>query len=292
MSISDWINIYCTVAGLVVTIAIAALQIWQSYRMERFEKRQDARDEQRHQEGVKAQAVSFISRYYKDRGLIPLCAIAAMYNDLFYYNRAMYREFCCLTKETQNRILEYCELDLRVNEDDIYRKCLTAIEGVVRRYFPEDTSVFYECGKYLSDGLKKYGQQPIPHQEFEYQNHITDVLVEAFNSHDKEATPIQRLSLEHHFDSCETVEACQFVTVIAEYLAIYGNENRNEDKEYGSPGSYDGERIETKEHCTDISEAAIKIMATIILNLNMIIIGFRGAKMLKLSTQRNIYMVQ
>jgi len=35
--------------------------------------------------------------------------------------------------------------------------------------------------------------------------------------------------------------------VIAEYLAIYGNENRNEDKEYGSPGSFDGERIETME---------------------------------------------
>ena len=68
MSDSDRINIYCTVASLVVTIAIAALQIWQSYRMGRFEKRQDERDEQRHQEGVKAQAVSFISRYYKDRG--------------------------------------------------------------------------------------------------------------------------------------------------------------------------------------------------------------------------------
>lgn len=35
--------------------------------MERFEKRQDKRDEQRHQESVKAQAVSFISKYYKDR---------------------------------------------------------------------------------------------------------------------------------------------------------------------------------------------------------------------------------
>lgn len=48
MSDSDRINIYCTVASLVVTIAIAALQIWQSYRMGRFEKRQDERDEQRH----------------------------------------------------------------------------------------------------------------------------------------------------------------------------------------------------------------------------------------------------
>lgn len=247
LSISDWISIICAVAGLVVTITIAILQKKQSNRMERFEKRQDERDEQRHQEGVKAQAVSFISRYYRDRGLIPLCAIAAMYNDLFYYNRAMYREFCCLTKETQNRIMEYCELDLRVSDDDIYEKCLDAIEGVRRQYFPDDKIIFYEGGKYLDRSLKNYGQQPSPHQDFEYQNHITDVLAEAFKSHGKEATPIQQLSLEYNFDGCEAIEACQLVTVIAEFLAIYGNENKTEDKEYGRPGSYDGERIETME---------------------------------------------
>lgn len=115
MSISDWISIISAVVALTATIIIAILQIKQSNRMEKFEKRQDMRDEQRHQECVKSQAVSFISKYYKDRGLIPLCAIAAMYNDLFYYNREMYREFCCCTKEIQNRILEYCKLDLRVD---------------------------------------------------------------------------------------------------------------------------------------------------------------------------------
>ena len=76
MSVSDWISIICAGVALIVTVIIAVLQIRQSNRMERFEKRQDKRDEQRHQESVKAQAVSFISKYYKDRGLIPLCAIA------------------------------------------------------------------------------------------------------------------------------------------------------------------------------------------------------------------------
>lgn len=90
MSVSDWISIICAGVALIVTVIIAVLQIRQSNRMERFEKRQDKRDEQRHQESVKAQAVSFISKYYKDRGLIPLCAIATMYNDLFYYNREMF----------------------------------------------------------------------------------------------------------------------------------------------------------------------------------------------------------
>ena len=112
MTCSDWISIICASISLIVTIVIAFLQLWQSRRMERFERRQDERDEQRHAEGVKSQAVSFISKHYADRGLIPLCAMAAMHNDLYYYSREMYREFCCMTHETQNRVLEYCGLDL------------------------------------------------------------------------------------------------------------------------------------------------------------------------------------
>lgn len=247
ISVSDWISIICAVVALIVTVIIAVLQIRQSNRMERFEKRQDKRDEQRHQESVKAQAVSFISKYYKDRGLIPLCAIATMYNDLFYYNREMYREFCCCTKEVQNRILEYCGLDLRVSEYSIYEKCLVAIESVLNKRFPDDKSVFYDGGKYFTRSLEYYAAKPIPHQEFEYQNHITDVLANAFNSNDKKATPIQQLSVEYNFESCEGIETCQLVTVIAEFSAIYGNKNKNIDKSYGSPGGYDGEVIETME---------------------------------------------
>lgn len=82
---------------------------------------------------------------------------------------------------------------------------------------------------------------------FEYQNHITDVLANAFNSNDKKATPIQQLSVEYNFESCEGIETCQLVTVIAEFSAIYGNKNKNIDKSYGSPGGYDGEVIETME---------------------------------------------
>lgn len=247
MTVSDWISIICAGVSLIVTIVIAILQIRQSNRMEKFEKRQDERDKQRHQESVKAQAVSFISKYYKDRGLIPLCAIATMYNDLFYYNREMYREFCCCTKEVQNRILEYCDLDLRVSEYNIYEECLVAIESVLNKHFPDDKSVFYEGGKYFARSLEYYADKPIPHQEFEYQNHITDVLANAFNSNDKKATPIQQLSMEYNFESCEEIEACQLVTVIAEFSAIYGNKNKNIDKSYGSPGGYDREVIETME---------------------------------------------
>lgn len=105
MNTSDWIGIICAAFSLVVTVIIAILQIKQSNRMEKFERRQDERDERRHAEEVKAQAVSFVSNYYDDRGLVPLCAMAVMYNDLFCYSRKMYRDFCCYTLEVQNKIL-------------------------------------------------------------------------------------------------------------------------------------------------------------------------------------------
>lgn len=131
--------------------------------MEEFERRQDERDERRHAEGNKAQAVEFISKYYSDRGLIPLCAVAAMHNDLFYYSREMYRNFCCLVPEVQNLILKYCNLDLRVRgEDDLFVRCITAVEAALRDRFPEDEPVLYDDGKYVLRSLERYAGERLP----------------------------------------------------------------------------------------------------------------------------------
>lgn len=151
-------------------------------------------------------------------------------------------------------------MDLRVSEYNIYEKCLVAIESVLNKRFPDDKSVFYDGGKYFTRSLEYYADKPIPHQEFEYQNHITDVLANAFNSNDKKETPIQQLSVEYSFGSCKEIEACQLVTVIAEFAAIYGNKNKNIDKSYGSPGGYDGEVIETMEDLFLL--ALLKIIST------------------------------
>ena len=73
-------------------------------------------------------------------------------------------------------------------------------------------------------------------------------MANAFNSNDKKATPIQQLTIEYNFESCEEeIEECQLITVIAEFSAIYGNKNKNNDKSYGSPGEYDRKVIETME---------------------------------------------
>lgn len=84
MKCNEWAELICAFISLLVTAIIGMKQYRQSKRMEEFERRQDERDERRHAEGNKAQAVEFISKYYSDRGLIPLCAVAAMHNDLFF----------------------------------------------------------------------------------------------------------------------------------------------------------------------------------------------------------------
>lgn len=266
MTCSDWISIICASISLIVTIVIAFLQLWQSRRMERFERRQDERDDQRHAEGVKSQAVSFISKHYADRGLIPLCAMAAMHNDLYYYSREMYREFCCMTHETQNRVLEYCGLDLRVTEErGLFGRCIKAVEEVLHTRFPGDESPFYDGGKYVLRSLEYYGGEKIPVERINYrpsymtgllaanfdgtssyERCITDVLSESFRG-DGPEHPVSVLEREYRFKEVLENEACQFATVLAQYIAIYGSEDDDSDKEYGAPGGYAGETIDTME---------------------------------------------
>lgn len=257
----------CSVFSLAATIVIAFIQIYQSKRMEVFERRQDERDERRHAEGNKARAIEFISNHYADRGLIPLCAVAAMHNDLFHYSRKMYWEFCCLVPEVQNLILKYCSLNLRVRgEEDLFVRCIAAVEAVLRDRFPEDESVLYDDGKYVLRSLERYAGErlPEPRVDFlpecldssllppdsctlEYDYLIRKVLSEAFESRDASFTPISYLKNEYQFESSPEIEACRFASTVAFYAATYGSGDEANNMAYGCPGGFDGERIETME---------------------------------------------
>lgn len=266
MTCSDWVSIICASISLVATIVIAGLQLWQSGRMAKFERHQDERDERRHAEEVKSQAVSFISKHYADRGLIPLCVMAAMHNDLYYYSREMYREFCCMMLEVQNRVLEYCGLDLRVTEEKkLFERCIEAVTGVLYVRFPRDESPFYDDGKYVLRSLERYGGEKIPVERIKYRSPsaasplgvnpdgtssyescITDVLSESFRGEGSEQ-PISVLEHEYGFKGTPEIDACQFATVLAKYIAIYGSKDDDSSKDYGAPGVYAGEAISTME---------------------------------------------
>lgn len=267
MKFNEWAELICAVISLLVIAIIGMKQYCQSKRMEEFERRQDERDERRHAEGNKAQAVEFISKYYTDRGLIPLCAVAAMYNDLFHYSRKMYWEFCCLVPEVQNLILKYCDLDLRVRrEDDLFVRCIAAVEAALRDRFPEDKTILYEDGKYVLRSLERYAGERLPAPRVdlpperldssflspdgcapEYDYLIRKVLSEAFESRGASFTPISHLKKEYQFQASSEIEACRFAMTVAFYAATYGSGDETNDRDYGCPGGFDGERIETME---------------------------------------------
>lgn len=267
MKCNEWAELICAFISLLVTTIIGMKQYRQSKRMEEFERRQDERDERRHAEGNKAQAVEFISKYYSDRGLIPLCAVAAMHNDLFYYSREMYRNFCCLVPEVQNLILKYCDLDLRVRrEDDLFVRCIAAVEAALRDRFPKDEPAFYDDGKYVLRSLDRYAGEKIPAVRIgnlpkcldayrpisdsrtpEYDLFIIEVLSRAFESQDASLTPISCLEKAYCFESSPEIEACRFASTVAFYAATYGSCDEANNRYYGCPGGFDGERIETME---------------------------------------------
>ncbi len=267
MKFNEWAELICAVISLLVIAIIGMKQYCQSKRMEEFERRQDERDERRHAEGNKAQAVEFISKYYTDRGLIPLCAVAAMYNDFFHYSRKMYWEFCCLVPEVQNLILKYCDLDLRVRkENDLFVRCIAAVEAALRDRFPKDEPAFYDDGKYVLRSLDRYAGEKIPAVRIgnlpkcldayrpisdsrtpEYNLFIIEVLSRAFESQDASLTPISCLEKAYCFESSPEIEACRFASTVAFYAATYGSCDEANNRYYGCPGGFDGERIETME---------------------------------------------
>ena len=131
--------------------------------------------------------------------------------------------------------------------------------------FPGDESPFYDGGKYVLRSLEYYGGEKIPRRanqlssfiydwfarrEFDgtssYERCITDVLSESSRG-DGPEHPVSVLEREYRFKEVLENEACQFATVLAQYIAIYGSEDDDSDKEYGAPGGYAGETIDTME---------------------------------------------
>lgn len=79
-----------------------------------------------------------------------------------------------------------------------------------------------------------------------YERCIADVLSESFRG-DGSERPISDLECKYEFREAPENEACQFATVLAQFIAIYGSEDVGSDKEYGAPGGYAGETIDTME---------------------------------------------
>ena len=162
LGVSEWISVADIVTSLLLAIVIACVQYKQSAKMADMEKRIDERDERRHAESIAAQAANFIVAYGFDRGFIPLCAIAAMNDDSFLYSREIYRAFNVLPREVQNRILERCGIDLRVDAvTGLLDQAVDFVLKLVSDEFPNDRTPFYENAKYIRLSIESHRDERV-----------------------------------------------------------------------------------------------------------------------------------
>lgn len=125
------VGLVIAVISLFVAVIIGGCQIKQNNRMAAFEKRQDERDEKRHNDEIYAEVTRFIQKYsvggYEaEIYLLPLCITAYQYNPVYPYRREIYREFCGLPEECRNLFsLAVTLIFLAIKVITIFRNVLT-----------------------------------------------------------------------------------------------------------------------------------------------------------------------
>lgn len=241
MSLAELISIVCAVTSVAVTVVIGCFQIMQNKNIRRFEERQDSRDEKRRDEELKAKVTMFMLEHHAELLLLPLSCIAAVYGDILHYHRALYRDFCCQTREVQNAILKAAGLDLTVfDESKLFNKCIERITVLQKERCRNLFDIFYDGGKYVKRALTVYGKESIPvheifytspclHQSLVYDEKsvyeecLTDVLLELRGDRadfgDVDLSKV--LDSVYHFQSVTEIEACEYACFAARYISSY-----------------------------------------------------------------------
>lgn len=168
MITSEIIQIGLSAVGALTALVVGIWQIRLARQMKNFEIRQDFRDKQHNEDVIFAEATRFIQKYSKSGHdseiyLLPLCVVAYAYNPVYPYRRELYREFCGLTEDVQNVILQRYELSVvskRISGfyDDMLKRIMTTI----RENYPGDQDIFYDNGKYFERALLHHGESIIP----------------------------------------------------------------------------------------------------------------------------------
>lgn len=270
----EYVSLGIAILSVIVAVIVGCGQIHIARKMDEFEKRQDKRDEKRRYDEIYAEATRFIQKYNKNDHnaeiyLLPLCVAAYKYNPVYPYHREMYREYCSLTEDIQNMILERSNLSLSCNKAaDYYNNLLKAYEKVQNSYCVGDTNIFYDNGKYFERALLHHGAKTIPKLEcdiddeqkrinespllkasktviqstMDFHDHITNEL--AYNATNK---PIEGLFAEHtnmgSAQDGEEIIASYLCCVVAKYVSVYASKDNNKKENVGCPEDYQGVRF-------------------------------------------------
>lgn len=270
----EYLSLGIAILSVIVAVIVGFGQIHIAKKMDEFEKRQDKRDEKRRNDEIYAEATRFIQKYNQNGHnaeiyLLPLCVAAYKYNPTYPYRREIYREFCSLTEDVQNMILERSGLSLTCNKmADYYNNLLEAYKKIQASYCVGDTDIFYNNGKYFERALLHHGAKSIPdlrcgideeqrqinespllkasktgiQPTMDFHDHITNEL--AYNAANK---PIERLFAEQtnmgSAQDDDEIIASVLCCIVAKYVSIYANKDNGRKENIGCPEDYQGERF-------------------------------------------------
>lgn len=257
LSVVDWVNLICAALSLFATILIGVWQIRQSNRMDKLEQRQVDAGKKRYEESVEIEARRFLSKYHADIGLLPLCAIAFVYDKNRPYVREMYAEFRLLSKDVRSKLFERCGwMMCDIDTDDFFSDCMEYLRQTIEMKLSHDSfqQMFYDNGKYVQRALLSYANEKCTFLTYQETDELSDILVKPFQLDDSRSfaeSVILEVFDRFGFRICDEAKACQIACLTAKYLAIYSSDYMDLDVDIsgrlGCPGSWKGEQIETME---------------------------------------------
>lgn len=232
-------------SSIVVSILIGCIQIWQN----KVKSDVGVNDD----EFALKIAQKFISDHHDIVGLIPLCAIAKAYDPCFHYHREMYNEFLQLSNSVQRKVFDCLDWAMcEFHDDDFMGYCMELLEQVVSVFSPNDCfgRMFNDGGKYVERAILYSNTDNIPDVSFEYENGISDIIRVPFRDNRKDIPIIEMIYRMYDFGGCRPVMAYYLACKTAEFIAVYAGKHSthvSEYVEYGSPGGWSGEVLETME---------------------------------------------
>lgn len=257
LTLSDLVSLLCSIVSLFVAIVIAVFQMRQSRRIDVLTANQIENEECRYLESVDIEARRFLSKYHADIGLLPLCAIAFVYDKNRPYVREMYAEFRLLSKDVRSKLFERCGwMMCDIDTDDFFSDCMEYLRQTIEMKLSHDSfqQMFYDNGKYVQRALLRYANEKCTFLTYQETDELSDILVKPFQLDDSRSfaeSVILEVFDRFGFRICDEAKACQIACLTAKYLAIYSSDYMDLDVDIsgrlGCPGSWKGEQIETME---------------------------------------------
>ena len=201
------------------------------------------RNKKKHNSIVDLRAQEFMKEYEKERELMSLCFIAAMYNRDYKYNRKMYRDFCALPREVQNRVLRIKEIEVYVHSyRNMYKDCIEAINSLAEDYDEKVPRLFGESGAFFEKALKDYGNLSLHNFDRINKEDIEGSLFRCMmEEKPKIHETVEYIRYMNHYSTCSEEECCYLDLIMAKYISIcYIYKHRDRLVDYGLDECYYG----------------------------------------------------